>query len=52
MPELGDEDLTQIERELIAEDLDRTAKLARNLGQPGIAEDISALAAKLRRPAE
>ena len=47
-----DEDTTTIDRELIAHDLERTAKLARNLKQTDIAEEIIALVAKLRKPAE
>ena len=43
---------TTIDRELIAHDLERTAKLARNLKQTDIAEEIIALVAKLRKPAE
>jgi len=48
----GDEDTTQIDRELIAHDLERIASLARNLRQPDIAEQITALAGQLRKPVE
>jgi hypothetical protein len=52
MSDPSNEDTTQIDRELIAHDLERIAKLARNLHQPDIADEISALATKLRKPPE
>lgn len=52
MSDPSNEDTTQIDRELIAHDLERIAKLARNLHQPDTADEISALASKLRKPAE
>jgi len=50
MPEPGDEDTTQIDHELIANELERTAKLAGRLGYPDIATEIGALVAKYRKP--
>ena len=52
MSDPSTEDTTQIDRELIAHDLERIAKLARNLHQLDTADEISALATKLRKPAE
>jgi hypothetical protein len=52
MSDPSNEDTTQIDRELIAHDLERIAKLARNLKQTDVATEIGALVAKLRRPAE
>lgn len=50
MTQSGDEDTTQIDRELIANDLDTVAKLAGRLGYPDMATEIGALVAKYRRP--
>lgn len=52
MSDPSNEDTSQIDRELIAHDLERIAKLARNLHQPDIADEISALSSKLRKPPE
>jgi hypothetical protein len=52
MSDPSNEDTSQIDRELIAKDLERTAKLARNLNQINIAEEISALAAKAKSNAK
>lgn len=52
MSDPSNEDTTQIDRELIAKDLERIAKLARNLNQTNIAEEISALAAKAKSNAK
>ena len=52
MSDPSNEDTSQIDRELIAHDLERIAKLARNLHQPDTADEISALATKLRKPPE
>lgn len=49
MTKAGDEDTTQIDRELIASDLDTVAKLAGRLGYPDMATEIGALVAKYRR---
>ena len=43
------EDTTQIDRELIASDLETVAKLAGRLGYPDMATEIGALVAKYRR---
>ena len=45
-----DEDTTQIDRELIANELETVAKLAGRLGYPDIATEIGALVAKYRKP--
>lgn len=50
MPDPSSEDTTQIDRELIANDLDTVAKLAGRLGYPDMATEIGALVAKYRRP--
>lgn len=52
MPDPTDEDTTQLDRELITNELDRTAKLAGRLGYPEIATEIGALVAKYRKPVE
>ena len=52
MPDPTDEDTTQIDRELIANELERTAKLAGHLKQTETAMEIGALVAKLRKPVE
>lgn len=52
MPEPTDEDTTQIDRELIANELERVAKLAGRLQQTETAIEIGALMAKLRKPVE
>jgi hypothetical protein len=52
MSDPSNEDTSQIDRELIAHDLERIAKMARNLKQTDVATEIGALVAKLRRPAE
>lgn len=44
-----DEDTTQIDHELIANDLETVAKLAGRLGYPDMATEIGALAAKYRK---
>ena len=48
MPEPGDEDTTQLDHQLIANELDTVAKLAGHLGYPEIATEIGALAEKVR----
>ena len=48
--EPGDEDTTQIDHELIANDLDTVAKLVGRLGYPDMATEIGALVAKYRKP--
>jgi len=52
MPEPGDEDTTKIDIELIADELERTAKLAGRLKQTDIATEIGALVAKYREQAK
>lgn len=52
MSDPSNEDTTQIDRELIANDLDTVAKLAGRLGYPDMATEIGALAAKYRKPAD
>ena len=52
MSDPSNEDTTQIDRELIANDLDTVAKLAGRLGYPEMATEIGALVAKYRKPAE
>ena len=49
MPEPGDEDTTQIAREMIAHDLERVAKTAGRLGYTEMATEIGALVAKYRK---
>jgi hypothetical protein len=44
-----DEDTTDMDRELIAAELERVAKLARRLNRPDLAEKIAALAADARK---
>lgn len=50
MSEPINEDTTQIDRELIAKDLESVAKLAGRLGYPDMATEIGALVAKYRKP--
>jgi len=53
MSEPTDEDTTQIDRELIAKELVRTAKLAKRLGYPEVADEIEGLATTYRgKPVE
>ena len=52
MPEPGDEDTTQLDHQLIANELETVAALARRLGYPEIATEIGALVAKYRKPVE
>lgn len=50
MSDLSNEDTTQMDRELIANDLETVARLAGRLGYPDIASEIGALVAKYRKP--
>lgn len=52
MPEPGDEDTTQIDREMIANDLEVIAKSAGRLGYPDMATEIGALVAKYRKASD
>jgi len=52
MAQPGDEDTTKIDIELIADELERTAKLAGRLKQTDIATEIGALVAKYREQAK
>lgn len=52
MSDPSNEDTTQIDHELIANDLENVAKLAGRLGYPDMATEIGALVAKYRKPAE
>lgn len=52
MPDPSNEDTTQIDRNLIANDLEVVAKTAGRLGYPDMATEIGALVAKYRKPVE
>jgi hypothetical protein len=52
VPEPGDEDTTQIDRELIANELERTAKLAGRLNQIELATEIGYIVSKIRKTEE
>lgn len=50
MSDPSNEDTTQIDREMIANDLETVAKTAGRLGYPDMATEIGALVAKYRKP--
>ena len=50
MSDPSNEDTTQIDREMIANDLERVAKTAGRLGYTDMATEIGALVAKYRKP--
>lgn len=52
MPEPGDEDTSDMDREMIAKDLEVVAKSASRLGYPDMATEIGALVAKYRKAAD